>query len=277
MSVVGEVERAFRHARPSGTGWWRVDCPVCVARTGKADRKQAMAVNAKSGVFKCWKCQATGKMTKGFDPDLALDRDGDAEIKAMDPPEGYYPLAGDESLSLAPARHYAAKRCPADLWGELGLGGCASGSYAGRVIVPVLAEDGMTWLGWVGRTWYKSDRAYTYPKGMNRGDVLYRGGIAWTKTDEPLLVVEGVFDAIHLYPHAVAVLGKASEYQMEVLAECPRPVVMVMDGDAWLESYAMACRLRLYGKHAGYVRLPPKLDPDEVPRDWLNEQIRRAL
>ena len=59
---------------------------------------------------------------------------------------------------------------PGSAWGR---GHPISLPYAGRVIIPILDEDDITWLGWVGRTWYPSDKAYTYPKGMNRGNMLY--------------------------------------------------------------------------------------------------------
>lgn len=273
-----EVERALQHARPSITGWWRVDCPLCLTRTGKADRKQALAINVKSGAFYCWKCHLSGRIRRQSIPvDAEETQDAREAVQAMEPPEGFTMLAGDDSFSLELAREYAAKRCPPEMWEEVQIGACVIGKYAGRVIIPVLAEDGMTWLGWVGRTWYKSDRAYSYPRGMNRGELLYRGQALWEDTEEPLLVVEGVFDALHLWPNAVAVLGKASELQMESLAASKRPIVVVLDGDAWLEAYAMSLRLKIYGKTAGYVRLPPKLDPDEVPRDWLAEEVRRAL
>jgi hypothetical protein len=275
------VAEALKHARHSGTGWWRADCPLCLKRTGKADRKQALAINIHSGVYVCWKCQATGSIkTKGMDsviPDEIIENTPPVILQDT-PPPGYTPLAGDRSMSLGPARAYAAKRCPEERWAEVGIGACISGKYAGRVIVPVMTEDGRDWVGWVGRTWFKSDRAYSYPKGMNRGDVLYRGAQLWEHTDEPLIVVEGVFDALYMWPHGVALLGKASEYQMEALFESPRPVVIILDGDAWEEAYAMKLRLQLHGKkHVGHVRLPPKKDPDDMPRDWLAEEIRRAL
>jgi len=91
------------------------------------------------------------------------------------------------------------------------------------------------------------------------------------------MVVEGVFDALALYPNAVAVLGKASEAQMEALQESKRPVVIVLDGDAWQEGWAMAARLKFKGQRAGSVRLPPKLDPDEVDPAWLQEEVKKAL
>lgn len=268
-----EVERAFAHARSSSTGWWRVDCPLCAGRTGKPDRKQALAINARSGVYTCWKCQATGKTGVAMDlPPV----EAHVDVAEVDPPEWYVPLHGDESLSLEAARAYAAKRCRPEYWRDVQIGACAMGQFAGRVIVPVLGDDD-AWLGWVGRTWYPCAKAYTYPKGMQRGEVTYRGGILREVTDEPALVVEGVFDALHLWPRAVAVLGKASEKQMEALADASRPIVIVLDGDAWMEALAMSLRLRLHGQRAGYVRLPPKLDPDEVPLAWLDEEVRRAL
>lgn len=273
------VADALKGARRSLTGWWRANCPLCLTRTGKADRKQALAINVSSGAYTCWKCQASGKIkTKGLDIQLDDLPEVQAALAEMEPPEGFTLLSGDSSMSLEPARSYALKRCPEELWAEVGIGGCASGKYAGRVVVPIMASDGETWLGWVGRTWYPSDRAYSYPKGMNRGEVLYRGAILHEPTEAPVLVVEGVFDAIHLWPHGVALLGKASEYQMEALAASPRPVVVVLDGDAWEEAYAMTLRLKIHGKRdVGYVRLPPKHDPDEVDRSWLDAEVLSAL
>ncbi len=273
-NVRNNIERAMQSARSSLTGWYRANCPECLGRTGKVDHKQALAINVRSGVFWCWKCQVKGRLKNA--PELPPDADSQHDTIEMEPPEGYVTLAskdGQTSLSLEPGRAYARKRCPEDLWFQTGIGACASGPYAGRVIIPILDEDDITWLGWVGRTWYPSEKAYTYPKGMNRGNMLYNARALRVETDEPLLVVEGVFDAIHLWPNAVAVLGKASELQMEALATTNRPVVIVLDGDAWMEAYAMTLRLRFHGRTAGYVRLPPKLDPDEVPRDWLAEEV----
>lgn len=270
------VQNALQHARPSGTGWWRTNCPECLARTGKSDYKQALAINVHSGVFKCWKCSLTGALKSAPQPP---SQDQEVVKAEMDMPPGFvYLFTPDgQSESFTPARQYAAKRVPESLWMQTGIGACITGKFAGRVIIPIMDEDDHNWLGWVGRTWYPSEKAYTYPKGMDRESMLYNAKALRVKTDEPLLVVEGVFDALHLWPHSVAILGKASESQMDALMTAKRPVVIVLDGDAWVEAYAMATRLRLRGKAAGYVRLPPKLDPDEVPREWLAEEVARAL
>jgi DNA primase len=90
-------------------------------------------------------------------------------------------------------------------------------------------------------------------------------------------VVEGVFDALALWPDAVAVLGKPSDQQVDALINAKRPVVIVLDGDAWLEGKWLAARLCLRGKRAGHIRLPPGVDPDEVDRKELEQQAMEAL
>lgn len=271
------VSRALTGARPSLTGWWRANCPECLQRTGKPDVKQAMSINVRTGVFWCWKCKVKGRLDNAPEtPEHAVA----VIAKEMEPPEGYVTLASEEgrlSMSLEPARRYLETRVPRELWFEAGLGACITGYYAGRVIIPVFDEDDTTWVGWVGRTWYPSDRAYIYPVGMDRGSVLYNGRALREETDKPLLVVEGGFDALHLWPDSAAVLGKASEAQMEALCTTDRPVVWVLDGDAWMEGYACAARMRLAGRTAGYVRLPPTLDPDQVPLDWLWDEVMQAF
>lgn len=235
-----------------------------------------MSINVRTGVFWCWKCAVKGRLDNA--PELP-NQDETAPVIEMEPPEGYVSLCsrdGRTSLALEPARQYAIKRCPEDMWPSTAIGACATGQFAGRVIIPILDEDDKTWLGWVGRTWYPSDKAYTYPKGMNRGAALYNARALRADTTDPVMVVEGVFDALWLWPNAVAVLGKASELQMEALASTNRPVVFVLDGDAWMEGYAAALRLRLYGRTAGHVRLPPTLDPDQVDRQWLADEVACA-
>jgi hypothetical protein len=53
--------------------------------------------------------------------------------------------------------------------------------------------------------------------------------------------------------------------------------VFFADGDAWEEALMLAAQYRLLGHRAGYIRLPPKTDPDQVPHDWAMEEARRAL
>jgi hypothetical protein len=277
--LVLEALRSAGRAAPSG--WFRVHCPVCEIATGKPDKRRSLGI--KPPFYRCWKCDAKGRlpddMLDGLDTAPVPEKDGPPPN--LGPPEGFVSLAdpeGREALSLAPARDYLLGRnVGPDMWSAASIGACAFGRHYGRVIVPVLDMQG-GWVGWVGRAWEKrAEQPYLYPPGMNRGEVLYHHGALLLETDEPVIVVEGVMDAIALWPRAVALLGKASEWQVQELLAAPRPVCVILDGDAWAEGWALAMRLRLEGQRAGSVRLGPRVDPDEVPRAWLEEQALASL
>jgi DNA primase len=93
----------------------------------------------------------------------------------------------------------------------------------------------------------------------------------------PILVVEGWLDAIYLWPHAVAVLGSPSHKHLELLAQAKDDVVFVLDGDAWVKGQASAMTLRLNGKKAASVRLPPTLDPDDLPAQVVYDLALKSL
>lgn len=276
--------QAFAEAHPNPRGWWRANCPFCPLLLGKVDRKRAWSIYIVTGGWHCFRCGTSGKLDlNGPEIEEARRRAPDAEeTVAMVPPPGFVSLSspeGQSALSLHAARMYLMGRgFGPDRWAAAGIGACATGRYADRVVVPVLADDGETWLGWVGRVWVKrAEIPYLYPPGMKRGEILYNHKALREENDDPVYVVEGVFDALSLWPRAVALLGKPSGEQVEALVHACRPVVVVLDGDAHEEGWALAMKLRFRGQRAGSVRLPPRVDPDEVPRAWLDEEARRSL
>ncbi len=276
-------ELAERSARActSGSGTWRRGtCEPCLLRTGKADRRGCFSFNTTSGWYKCFKCGLVGRV-RGYEgiEDLEPESDEPAEQFDMSAPEGFTELyrgEGKTAFVFEKARNYLRSRLPDEkLWRAAQIGATLEGKFAGRVVVPVLNPDG-DWVGYVGRVWKKkADLPYLYPKGMNR-QVLYNHAALLEQSETPLFVVEGVMDALYLWPHAVAVLGKVSEPQLWALAEAQRPVAVCMDGDAWREGEELSMRLKLEGQRVGNIRLPPKKDPDEMEVSWLHEEARRV-
>ncbi len=273
-----------------GTGTFRRGiCLACDLRTGKPDRRGSFSFNTSNGFYQCFKCGLVGRVD-GYDED-DFEADEEAERPVMKPPEGFYELCrgdGRTAMALDPAREYLRSRGLTDeaLWKEAHLGACIEGWFRSRVVVPVLSPDDV-WLGFVARAWTKkAEIPYLYPKGMARRDILYNhkallAGDAAHRlgADEqsPVFVVEGVMDALALWPDAVAVLGKPTDPQIFALAESPRPIAVCLDGDAWREGEALALRLRLEGQRAGSIRLPPTKDPDEMEIEWLREEARNVL
>jgi DNA primase len=205
------------------------------------------------------------------------------ELK-IEPPPFFTLLAsgsGKDAVSLKPARDYLRSRgLPEDVWEAANIGACAAGPYAGRVVIPVLAEDGKTWFGFSSRLWTaKCDKRLKYRNAVGewKSHVVYNPNALTEETDEPCYVVEGCFDALAHWPHAVAVLGDASDAQVEIMSKARRPLVVVLDGDAWVKGWSLAMKLRLEGVTAGAVQLPPGKDPDEVDPSWLWEEARASL
>jgi DNA primase len=191
---------------------------------------------------------------------------------------------GKSALTFQEARDYLLRRgFPPTIWEHANIGAVPDGFYGGRIVVPIEADDpDRTWLGWVARDYTgQADRKYLYPKGMLRGSILYQHRVLHVVTDEPAILVEGVFDALPYPDHAVAGLGKPSKWHVEALAEAKRPIAVALDGDAWREAEALALRLQLRGCRAGFVHLPPKQDPCELARahgpGWLIEQARQCV
>lgn len=266
------IARAARDARPTGAGWARGLCPVCEERTGKADKKGSWSISLTTGFWVCWKCSARG---------VLRDRGPLVEVEEAPPPPpmrlpaGFLALGegpGASALVTEPARRYLAGRgLTPEAIRTAGIGAVPDW---GRVVLPIWAP-GPTFKGWVARAYVPTDRTYLYPKGFSRADTLYNEAALDVASNEPVLVVEGVFDALAWWPDAVAVLGKPSHWQEDRLTTSRRPVAVVLDGDAWREGWALAMLLRLRGQTAGCVKLPAGADPDEIP--GLREAARKCL
>lgn len=275
------AERALASARfVTSAGFARADCPFCLSVINKEDRKQCLAISMKTGWFKCWRCGTTGRVDlTGPLPEVD---EMQASSEGVGPPEGFMELMEEpakSALCVEDARQYLFSRGMVDqtIWEAAKIGCCLSGRCAGRIVVPVLSPAG-DWWGWVARAWTKkSDRPYLNAKGMTLGGGVFNHAALMVETQKPVLVMEGVFDALAYWPDAVAVLGKPKEDQIHSLIETPRPVAVVLDGDAWRESWTLAMRLRMEGQTAGFVRLPPEKDPDEVSTEWLWKEAQECL
>ena len=276
------VEVALAEAKQRA-GWWRAPCPFCEGRD------PTLSYNPETGYWHCFRCRERGQL--GDVPEDLIGRgptpeQREAELEeARRPPEGYHPLAGDDSYTFGPARDYLVRRgVREEVWGEAQIGACAEGRYARRIVVPNLQPDG-SWLGYTTRSYDKAvpkKLAYRYPGGSWRGTVVWNARALSVETDEPLYVVEGVLKGLPYWPDAVAHLGNSgpaavTPQQFSLLCAAKRPLVIVLDGDAHEQGWALAMRLRLEGCTAGAVRLPAGKDPDEVDAAWLWEEARASL
>lgn len=268
--------------RPNGKGLIRANCPFCPLVVGKTDRKQCLSLNMNGGWYKCYRCETSGRVgDMPFDIETAAARK-EAVEEEKEPillPEGMVPLAfgeGKTSIMLNPARSYLARRkVSMEVVKAARIGACVRGPMQGRIVVPIYRAGKLA--GYVARIWKKKgEKPYLYNRGFDRASTLYNEEALYRTSKNPVYVVEGVFDTFPFWPDAVAMLGKPSEAQIEMLLQARRPIAIVFDGDAHLEGASLAMGLRVRGKTAISLKLAPGVDPDEIP-DEVRERARAAL
>lgn len=284
MSITRWILRAVEGSeRSSRTA--RGNCPFCI-REGHLTKKKNLSFDRVTGRWFCWRCNKGGVLP-GFKPDeeSASFAKHEPEIRAFDPPPGWQEISAGRDSEARKALAYARKRgieagpiAQAHLGVSLDVPVEKDGQdFRRRLIVPILDTEN-TWVGYVGRDYTgRSSLPYMYVRGMQRKLILYNRAALDIETEEPVFVVEGTLDALALWPNAVAVLGTWSSEHADYLLESKRPVVALLDGDAWRKGEALAMVLELHGVRSGHIRLPPKTDPDEVPRDWLDIEAKRCL
>lgn len=276
---------AVRGATQGSTGWWRVNCPFCAERTGKDDKRQSCGVHSGGG-FHCFRCGVAGRVKLPSDLDyggtVVAPEKAEEEDIVIEPPYSFMPLAtgdGFEAESFAPARNYLRGRgISRKTVHEAGIGGVYSGFYAKRIVVPIRDAVSNNWVGFIARDWTDTDdQPYLNSKGLNRGTMLFNHEALFVETDEPLLIVEGMFDALPYWPHATACLGKPTHEQTAAFMAANRPLAICLDGDAHRIGDSLATLLRFEGRRAGYVRLPPRKDPNTVDPNWLRQRAHESI
>lgn len=270
-----EIRRQLGGLSAAGTGAAYVVCPFCEGRGAK----KVLRVKLETGHYKCFRCEAWGRLALEGAVDYLPPAGRNLPPAEVAWPREAYPLAAVRLMPsmrtrLAPAIDYLERRgVSLDTAIEVGIGYVEEGFYAGRVLVPVRDRERL--VGWSARDITgESTVKYLYPRGMQRERLMFGMNALRLHSHNPVLCVEGVFDALPYWPNVAAFLGKPAGNHFELLRRAHRPVVICLDGDAWGEGQATAFQLALLEPRltVGCIRLPPKTDPNTVD----HAQLRRA-
>lgn len=257
------------------SGWQRINCPFCFKRTGKKDYRRSFGIRA-DGYYHCFKCDARGFRAGSVRQEYVSKPATHSVVK----PDGFVEImssAAKDSLTCKAYREYLLRRgLSLEVARAAKIGCCPWTKLTGRVVVPIFDVDG-SWVWYSARAISDTARQkYMYPRG-NRHDCFYNPRALEVETQEPVLVVEGCFDALALWPHAVATLGSPTTGQIEQLLVLRRPVCVVFDGDAWEAGARLAWWLRFHARPAGALRLPPRCDPDQLNPEEIRRLARISL
>jgi len=272
------IEQSISGRTPNSTGWIRVNCPVCYQRHGDNDSRHSLGVHHITGVFKCHRCLARGRLRNS---EVLSDEVQDVRLKEnFELPAEARPLFGVDIPQTSPAKQalrYLTDSPPSGR-GFTPVQLCLSlahfayrGEWGGRILFPHYYYDRL-W-GWTGRSYTgQHSLRVRYPPFMTR-ELLYNQEILDAPVGAPVLVVESVTSSVKHLPHAVASLGQPIPEQIATLQQSPRPLVVALDGDRWRDCRRLARELRHAGCKAKAILFPPGLDP----ADFDDKRVKAAV
>ena len=251
-------------------------CPFC------NHYKRKLQVNVDTQQWHCWVCDVKGRslfvlLKKLKVSNEVLDElsqiyetyrgtyssERHAQIGRL--PKEFQSLIGrDEKISsivYTHARAYLRKRRvnEEDII-RYNIGYCVDGEYGGRIVVP--SYDSNANLNYfVGRSIYPGKLKYKNPP-VSKDIVVFELYVNWKM---PIVLCEGVFDAIAIKRNAIPLLGKTVSNSLlnKIVINKVPSVILALDTDALDTSVKISQKLMQYGIAVSKVTLEDK-DPSEV-------------
>lgn len=230
-------------------------CPQC----NHPEYKKKLQINLKTQKYQCWVCNIKGRSLYSLFKNLNVDKSHFDELKDIlddydysysfdkDDQEEDTPILPKEFISLTQtskdpdyinALHYVKSRglTKADII-RYNLGYCSYGMYSGMVIIPSYDEKGQLNY-FVGRSFYEGGFKYKNPE-YSKNVIGFGSFVNW---NFPIIIVEGVFDAMAVKRNAIPLLGKSVPNTLidRIMLENPEEVYIALDGDA-LDSAIEVC------------------------------------
>lgn len=264
-------------------------CPFCNHRKPKLEIN--MATNEQGfNPWECWVCQTKGRTIRSLLKQLKTPRDVAQDILKYLPkgseieyqqlsivelPEEFQPLYNSSPTSVVAniVKKYLNERGLTDIdYLKYGIGYCTTGEYGGRIIIPSYSESG-TLNFFVARTYDGNYYKYKNPEA-SKDIIFFENLINW---NAPIVLCEGVFDAIAIKRNAVPLLGKSvsNELYKKILTSNVHEIYIALDTDAQDRAIQIAEKFLNQGKRVFLINLPDK-DPSEMGFRAFTEHIQTA-
>lgn len=264
-------------------------CPFCNHRKPKLEISLATTEDGKNP-WECWVCQTRGRTIRSLLSQLKTPRETAADIlkylpkgaqvdykpiSILELPKEYQPLylASSTSVIANMVKKYLYERGLTDNdFIKYGIGYATTGEYGGRVIIP--SYNGSGQLNYfVARTYDGNYFKYKNPEA-SKDIIFFENLINW---NAPIILCEGVFDAMAIRRNAVPILGKSisNELYKKIITSSLQDIYVALDTDAHDRALQIAEQFLNQGKRVFLVDLPDK-DPSEMGFKAFTQHIQSA-
>lgn len=289
LLVLGLLETVLGKGKGSKTTMdYAFYCPVCKHHNPK------LIVNIKTGQYNCWTCHPA---TKGKTP-VSLFKKIDAPTEKLiemknyfqgdntkiessksnkvQLPEEFISLVNpDTSLEARHALTYLKKRQISDQdIKKYNIGYCKNGRYRNRVIVPSYDRNGNVNY-FIARSFEKDPaRKYDAPS-CNKTDLI--GLEYFINWSVPVILCEGIFDAISIKRNAIPLFGKTipQALMLKLVESEIKTVYLALDKDALKEALSYSEQLINLGKEVYLMELEGK-DPSDLGFENITKLLQKA-
>ena len=265
-------------------------CPFC------NHHKPKLQVNTETQKWHCWTCNSGGKKLTSLLKRLDVDRKTISIIREIYGDSQYNPQLEDAdtkvfislpkefiSLSEVPkgfnpeykhAINYLTQRgiTEKDII-KYNIGYCKEGLYARRVIVPSYNSDGSLNY-FVSRSYYPEEKMKYKNPPISKNVICLDSQVNWK---EPIILCEGVFDAITIKRNAIPLLGKfpSKELVQKIFLSGVSDIIISLDNDAINEALKAAEYFRKNGIHVKMMYLKDK-DAADMGYEKFYEELNKS-
>jgi len=261
-------------------------CPFC------NHHKKKLQINIETQQWHCWVCDAKGRSLFTLAKKLKASKEVFDELsqiignnnysKSKTPktsflqiPEEFKTLVGEcDAISFLHAKKYLLQRglSEEDIQ-KYNIGYCQDGEYKSRIIVP--SYDSMGKLNYfIARSYYGSNFKYKNPP-VPKDTIIFDLFINWKM---PIILCEGIFDAIAIKRNAIPLLGKTiqSTLLQKMIKKRISEVTIILDSDAQDTMINVSKKLIRYGLNVSRVSLENG-DPSDLGFKAMLDKVKHKI
>ena len=284
-SIENILGKSHKRAREN----YAFNCPFCNHRKPKLEINMHTNEEGKN-FWECWVCQTRGQTIRSLLYQLKtpkeeaqnvlkyLPKGAQAQyqqLSIVELPKEYQPLykASDKSVIANMVKKYLYERGLTDNdFIKYSIGYTNTGDYGGRVIIPSYSESNQLNF-FVARTYDGNYFKYKNPEA-SKDIIFFENLINW---NQPIILCEGVFDAMAIRRNAIPLLGKnmASSLYKKLLTNSTSDIYVALDSDARDRALKISEQLLNQGKKVYLVEMKEK-DPSEMGFFAFTKHIQNA-
>ena len=274
--LVTLLEKVLMKSYQMKNGEHAFHCPFC------NHHKKKLQINTETQKWHCWVCNAGGykigillrkinapkqiisEVLKilGDYKGVKYEKDKKTEYN-VSLPQCYKPLWKKSDNPLYKnAIHYLRQRNigSIDIL-RYSIGYCSSNGYSNRIIIPSYDADGKLNY-FIARDMFPNSKFKYKNPPMSKDTVCFEMFVNW---NEPIVLVEGVFDAIAIRNNAIPLLGKfpSKTLVMRLVEKQVKKIYVALDEDARQDAIKLSKFLMDYGIETYLLNMKDK-DPSEL-------------